>query len=342
MLIQRSSIAPSDLAQFYQYLAKLVQAGVPASECFDILAQDIENPNLAQAITAMQRSAKAGLSLSDCLTKSPLNTSEIANRLLRDAQIPIDQHSVLMALADEQEHIALVASVKRKIWFWPLIYFLFAGLFMMLLLIFVLPAFQSVYDGFDIALPLPTRLLLLLGPGALLLGVILILLWFGVSRTRHLFSQVIKDKITFLLPVLGGMRKKIFLHQYLRTFSLLLLRKIPTDEAMRLAADSVDTQYFSNVLQQAQQSGKRELLDQVRAVPFMPKRFIKLIDIAERTQTMDEALNDAIHFYGSAMIDDLLRYQDQIEWLGKAVIGILFAMIAIGVYLPIFHIGALS
>lgn len=74
----------------------------------------------------------------------------------------------------------------------------------------------------------------------------------------------------------------------------------------------------------------------------MPKQFIKLIEIAERTQTLDAVLVEAVDTNGNAMLDKMLRYQDQIELLFKLGIGVLFALIAVGAYLPVFRMGAVS
>jgi type IV pilus assembly protein PilC len=340
--MKRSVIASSELAQFYQQLASLWRARVPLVECFDLLKQDTESARLAGAIADLRRWAQEGAALSTCLARSALNIGEAANRLLSDAQTPEDTHAALMALADEQEHLALVGSIKRKLFFWPMVYLSFAGFFMVVLSVFVLPAFQSVYDGFDVAPPLPTQIMLSMGPYTLLSVVGLALFWYVLYRSKWPFALATTDNALDRIPVLGTMRKRIAVHQYIRMLSMLLLRKIPMESALVLAANSVDSEGIAEAFRQAKINEGHGLLEHLRAMDLVPKRFIKLIDIAERTQTMDEALRGAADSYGNAMIDDMLRYQDKIELLFKLVIGVFFALIAAAVYLPIFHMGALS
>ena len=311
-------------------------------ECFDILKQDNETPFLVQAITALQSRAQQGSSLSECFAQSPFMGGEFTQRLLRDAPTSEDQFLVLMALADERKHVALVESVKRKMLFWPIVYLLFAGFFLLMLSIFVLPAFQSFYDGFEVALPLPTRIMLLFGPYTFLFGIGLLALWYGLYRSKRANAQAVRDRILVWLPVLGALRKKIAMHQFLRLLCLLLLRKVPAAEALTLAANSLDTQYIAQALQSVPQREHRTLPDQLRAIHLVPKQFIKLIEIAERTQTLDAVLVEAVDTNGDAMLDKMLRYQDQIELLFKLGIGVLFALIAIGAYLPVFRMGAVS
>ena len=333
---------PLELAQFYQNLANLIRAGVPLVDCFDILKQDSESLFREQAIAELQRLAQQGLSLSDCFEKSRFISSEFAIRLLRDAQTPEDQFLALMALADERKHAALVDSIKRKLLFWPIVYLSFAGFFLLMLSIYVLPAFQSFYDAFGMALPLSTRIMLFFGPYAFLLVICLLALWYGLYRSNRPFAQALRDRIFMWLPVLGGIRKKIAMHQFLRLLSLLLLRKVPAGEALVLAANSLDTQYVAQAFKQSLGSGHHTFLDQLRAMQGIPKQFIKMIDIAERTQTLDVVLAEAIETNGNAMVDEMLRYQDQIELLFKLGIGILFGLIAAAVYLPVFRMGAVS
>ena len=342
MFIKRPSITPIEWAQFFANLADMVRVGIPLTECFNVLAQDIEDTYLARVIAQLQSSALAGLSLPDCFAKSELPGNEFGRSLWNDANTPEAMYLVLMAMADEQTHLALIESVKRKLWFWPLAYLSLAGLFMVILLAFVLPGFQSFYAGFDVALPLPTRMVLLLGPYALLFSVILILLGSGLLRVKHPRVLILKDSILKLIPVLGALRTKIAVHQYHRMLSLLLLRKIPAEKALTLAANSLDNQRIAQALRQVSVGANHGLLASLRAINLVPKQFVKLIDIAERTQTLDAALRSAVDTYGNAMIDDLLHYQDRIELLFKIIIGIVFALIAIAVYLPIFRMGAIS
>jgi len=331
-----------ELAQFYQNLASLIYVGVPLAESFDILKQDCESLFLAQAIAELQRRAQQGLSLTECFATSRFIMSAFAKRLLSDALTPEEQYRALMALADERKHTALIDSIKRKLLFWPIVYLVFAGMFLVLLSLFVLPGFQSFYDGFDVALPLLTRVMLFFGPNAFLLGIGFLALWYGLYRSQRPLAQALRDRILMWLPVLGGLRKKIAVHQFLRLLSLLLLRKVPTDEALTLAANSLDTQYVAQAFQESLHRGNHALLDHLRAIHVVPKQFIKLIDIAERTQTLDAVLAEAVDTNGNAMVDEMLRYQDQIELLFKLGIGVLFALIAAAVYLPIFRMGAVS
>lgn len=333
---------PLELARFYQNLANLIHAKIPLVDCFDILKQDSESLFLTQAITDLQSRAQQGLSLSDCLEKRQLISTEFAKRLLRDAQTPEEQFFALMALADERKHEALIDSIKRKLLFWPIAYLLFAGFFLVVLSTYVLPAFQSFYDGFDVALPLLTRIMLFFGPYAFLLGICLLVLWYVLYRSKRPLAQKLRDRIFMWLPMLGASRKRIAVHQFLRLLSLLLLRKVPANEALVLAANSLDTQYVMAAFKQPFGNEQHTLLDQLRAIQTIPKQYIKQIDIAERTHTLDAVLVEAVETNGSAMVDEMLRYQDQIELLFKLGIGVLFALIAAAVYLPVFRMGALS
>lgn len=158
-------VAPLDLAQFYQHLANLIRVGTPLTECFDVLKQDVESRRLAAVIDELKNSAQVGLSLSECFAKSALITNQAVKRLLSSAHNSGDLHTTLMAMADEQKHLAMIGRIKRKMLFWPTVYLLFAGCFSLVLSIFVFPAFQSFFEGFDVILPLPTRIMSNLGGG---------------------------------------------------------------------------------------------------------------------------------------------------------------------------------
>lgn len=168
------------------------------------------------------------------------------------------------------------------------------------------------------------------------------LLWYFLSLSAHPFVLALKDRTLARIPVLNTVRNKIAVHQFIRILSLLLLRKIPEEEALSLAANSMDSQYIAQALKRERPSNNDGFLDRLRTIDLMPKHYIKLIDIAQRTQTMDEALREAVDTHGNAMVDEMLLYQDKIELLYKLGIGFVFALIATSVYLPIFKMGAIS
>lgn len=342
MPIIHSRIAPLDLARLYQQLAALLLTGMPLAECFEILRQDIDSPQLAKVVDELHLAAREGLSLSECFAKSTLRTKDIVTRLLIGAQTRQEMHVILMALGDEQDQLALITKVKRKLFFWPFVYLFFAAGFMVVLTIFVLPAFSDFYSGVNVALPIPTQIILWFGPYVLLLLIALGVGWYGLYRARFPLVCNITDSVVVRLPIIGALNKRVAVSQYIRTLCFYLLRNIPPHEALVLAARSVDNSAIGRALMHDTRNQDRSLLENLRATALMPKRFIKAIMIAERTNTVEEVLRYNIDVYSGAMVDDMLLYQDSVELFFKIAVGALFALIAIGVYLPIFKMGAVA
>ena len=340
MQANRMRIAPLDLARLYQQLADLLLAGLPLTECFDILRQDIESPQLASVVNKLYSAAQQGLSLSECFAKSALPTRDVVCRLLDDVQTHQEMHSILMALADEQDQLALITKVKRKLLFWPLVYLFFAGFFMVLISIFVLPEFQDFYSGVNASLPMLTQIMLLFGPYVVFLLLGLVAGWYILYKVELPLAQTITDHILVRIPILGELSKRIAVSQYIRALCLFLLRKVPPQEALVLAAQSVDNTKIARDLMRDTTNPTLSLLENLRASVLVPKHFIKAIMIAERTNTAEGVLRYTIDAQSAAMVDDMMLFQDDIELFSKIAVGILFALIAVAVYLPIFKMGA--
>ena len=338
----RSRIAPLDLARLYQQLAALLLTGMPLAECFEILRQDIDSPQLAKVVDELHHAAQEGLSLSECFAKSTLQTRDIVIRLLIGAQTHQEMHVILMALGDEQDQLGLITKVKRKLFFWPFVYLFFAAGFMLVLTIFVLPAFSDFYSGVNVPLPLPTQIILWFGPYVMLSLAALGVGWFGLYKAKFPLVCNVTDRVAVGLPIIGTLSKRVAVSHYIRTLSLYLLWNIPPHEALELAARSVDNSAIGRALTHDTTNQDRSLLENLRANVLVPKRFIKAIMIAERTNTVKEVLRYNIDAYSATMVDDMLLYQDSIELFFKITVGALFALIAIGVYLPIFKMGAVA
>ena len=342
MRVKHIKIAPLDLARLYQQLADLLLTGLPLAECFDILRQDIDSLQLVKILDELHLAAQNGLSLSACFAKSALPTSDSVSRFLINASTRQEMHFVLMALADEQDQCALIAKVKQKLFFWPLVYLVFAGVFLVILTSFVLPGFREFYSGFNVPLPLPTRIMLLFEPYAISVAFALFIGWYGLYKAKLSFVRRVTDSVVVRMPIIGTFNKRIAVSQYIRTLSLFLLMKTPVQDALELAARSVDNSAIARALMRDTTNPNRSLLDNLRASSLVPKRYIQAIMIAERTDTMEPVLRYSIDTYSATHVDDILRYQDSIELFSKIAVGTVFALIALAVYLPIFKMGSVS
>jgi type IV pilus assembly protein PilC len=335
-------IAPVDLARLYQQLADLLLTGISLAECFDILRQDVECAPLANLLDELHRAAQEGQSLPVCFAESSLPEKEMVSRFLMHASTPQEVHAILSLLADEQDQRALIATVKKKLFFWPLTYLLLAVVFLMVLTSFVLPGFRDFYSGFNVELPLLTRMLLLFEPYAIVVAFVLAIVWYSLYKVKVPFVRGVTDRVAVRMPIIGALGKRIAASQYVRTLSLFLLMKIPTHEALEMAARSIENSAIARALERDTTNPNCSLLDNLRASALVPKQYIKAIMIAERTNTWDPVLRYSLETYGMANVDDLVRYQDRIEVFSKIVIGAVFAIIAMAVYMPIFKIGSVS
>ena len=342
MPTNRSKIAPLDLGRLYQQLAALLLTGMPLAECFEILRQDIDSPQLGKLVDELLCAARDGLSLSECFAKSTLPTKDIVTRLLIGAQTRQEMHVILMALEDEQDQLALITKMKRKLFFWPFVYLFFAAGFMVTLTIFVLPSFSDFYSGVNVALPMPTQIILWFGPYVMLSLVIFGVGWYGLYKAKFPLVRHVTDSVVVRLPMIGRFSKRVAVSQYIRTLCFYLLRNIPPHEALVLAARSVDNSAIGRALMHDTTIQDRGLLENLRGNALVPKRFIKAIMIAERTNTLKEVLRYNMDAYSGTMMDDMVLYQDSIELFFKIIVGALFALIALAVYLPIFKMGALA
>jgi type IV pilus assembly protein PilC len=332
--------APSELAIFYSELGKLLVAGLPLAECFEILQQGIESDQFQKSIIQLRELANEGNSLAECFAKTPQIANQIIVRLLENSPSNLEINSILQALAEELAQTDAIREVKERVYFWPVVYLAVAAVVAAVLSIFVMPSIASFYDSMHATLPVPTQVLLMMGWEVTVVCGVLIasLIWLYKRPSSRI--RVLIDAGILHLPLMGGLSRKIAITQYLRMLSSLLLRKIPYAEAIVLAAESVDNQALAAQLAKAAATPGNDLLSALRVNPLIPKRFITAIEVGEKTQSMDDVLRFSVASYGDALINDMQRYQDSMELILKIVIGVAVAHIALAVYLPIFKMGS--
>ncbi|CAN5492388.1 type 4 pilus assembly protein PilG [soil metagenome] len=331
---------PSELAIFYAELGKLLLTDLSLSECLEILQPGVENPGLQKQVAQLQVLAREGNTLAQGLDKTPGIANRIIVRLLESTASRAEASAVLLALADELVQTDSMREIKERVFFWPIVYLVIAMVSLSCLSVFVLPALAEFYESMRAPLPLVTQSLMLLSWQALLTGALLLGLVLALYRKPVLSVRRAIDGLLLRLPIWGGLSRKIGVNQYLRTLSSLLLRKIPFAEALVLAAESVDNQALAHSLLRHAAPQGRGLLETLRDNPLIPARFTTAMVVAEKTRTVDDVLRFSIASCGDAMINDMQRYQDSLELVLKIAIGILFGHIAIGMYLPIFKMGA--
>src|SRR5216117_3068416 len=149
-----------DVVVFTRQFATMINAGLPLVQALDILAQQTENKILADTTRQVVYDVESGQTLADALRKHPKAFSDLYVNMVAAGEAGGILDTILIRLAEFLEkNDAIVRKVKGAM-IYPAVIFSVAGIAIATLLIFVIPTFQSMFASVNLALPLPTRIVI--------------------------------------------------------------------------------------------------------------------------------------------------------------------------------------
>lgn len=237
-------VSVADLAVFTRQLASLLRAGLPMVQALGMLRRQIANRRLAGVIQEIEETlSREGGTLADCFEEHTRVFNAVYRGLVRAGEEGGNLVDVLEALAD---HLARSARMRGQVlgaFVYPIFLVLVGMAAIFVLMSFVIPRFQEMFEGLGQALPLPTRILITVS--AFLArwwwAVLVAVATAGVFIWAALRRPVVREKVDVQLlrvPVLGSMWLKLELARICRTLSALLSSGVKILDALRIAGDT--------------------------------------------------------------------------------------------------------
>jgi type IV pilus assembly protein PilC len=217
-----------------------------------------------------------------------------------------------------------------------------------LLLIYVVPAFESSFSSFGASLPLPTRMIID-GSGALrsfglplLLVVTLVMTLVHRLWQQRPAWQLETDRLLLRLPVFGSLLQRVALARWSRTMASLYGAGITMLDALEPAGQSTDNRLYQSASQSVKQSISRgdSLSSSLMRHPLFSPLLIQMVHIGEESGTLDAMMNKVADIYEREVDDTVAMLGSLMEPLLMVVLGGLIGGLVIAMYLPIFQLGS--
>ncbi len=345
-----SGISTRDVVIFTRQFATMINSGLPLVQALDILAEQTENKALKDVTHAVVYDVESGHTLADALRKHPKAFSELYVNMVAAGEAGGILDTILLRLATFMEkNDALVRKVKGAA-IYPAVIMSVAAIAVVVLLIFVIPVFRSMFADVHMELPLPTRIvigasdflksfwwLLFLGIGALIFG------------TRRYYAtpggKLNLDKVMLALPVLGDVIRKSAVSRFTRTLGTLIASGVSILDGLEITAKTAGNRVIHDAIMESRSSiaGGETIAAPLQKSKVFPPMVISMIAVGEQTGGLDEMLTKIADFYDEevdAAVENLLALMEpvMIVLLGVVVGGMIVAM-----YLPIFNmVGAVQ
>jgi type IV pilus assembly protein PilC len=339
----KGSIKMRDIVIFTRQFSTMINAGLPLVQALDILAKQTENKTLSEVTRAVVFDVESGHTVADALAKHPNAFSDLYVNMVAAGEAGGILDTILMRLATFMEkNDALIRKVKGAM-IYPGVIMSVAVIAIAILLIFVIPVFESMFGSVGLALPLPTRIVI--GASRILKSY-----WYliggAIAGTFVMFKRYYAtpdgklkiDKLLLKVPVLGDVLRKSAVSRFTRTLGTLISSGVSILDGLEITAKTAGNRVIQDAIMASRASiaGGDTIAAPLQKSQVFPPMVISMIAVGEQTGGLDEMLSKIADFYDEevdAAVSGLLSLLEpvMIVFLGVVVGGMVVAM-----YLPIF------
>ncbi len=341
-------ITPKDITVFSRQLATMMSSGVPLVQAFEIVGRGHENPSMQDLILGLKADVEAGNSLTDALRKKPLQFNDLYCNLVEAGEQAGILEAILHKLATYMEKTEALKSKIKSALFYPAAVVVVAFIVVTILMIFVIPQFSDLFSNFGADLPALTQFLIdasdffvawwwaIFGVlGGMVFGAL-------EAKKRSKAVQHFLDRLVLKAPVLGEVMEKGAIARFARTLETMFAAGTPLVEAMTSVAGACGNIVFYDATMKMRDdiSTGTQLQASMRETGLFPNMVVQMVAIGEESGAIDAMLGKVADWYEQEVDDAVEALTSLLEPAIMAFLGVVIGGIVIGMYLPIFKMGA--
>ncbi len=342
-----AKITPKDITVFSRQLATMMSAGVPLVQAFEIVGRGHENVGMQDLLISIKNDVGSGTNLADAMKKNPRQFSELYCNLVEAGEHAGILEAILHKLATYLEKTEALKSKIKAALFYPAAVIVVAGIVVAILMIFVIPQFQALFEGFGADLPALTQFLVNTSDVFVqwwwIMAIVLAAAFFGIKKLRETskaFANTIEIAM-LKLPIIGVVLEKAAIARFARTLETMFAAGTPLVEAMVSVAGACGNIVFYNACLKIRDeiSTGTQLQASMRDTGLFPNMVVQMVAIGEESGSIDIMLGKVADWYEQEVDDAVEALTSLLEPAIMAFLGVVIGGIVIGMYLPIFKMG---
>jgi type IV pilus assembly protein PilC len=341
-------ITSGDISIFSRQLATMLAAGIPLVQAFEIVGSGHENAAMQKLILSIKGDVEGGSSLAEALAKNPLYFDDLFVNLVESGEQAGALESLLDKIATYKEKTEAIKKKIKKALTYPAAVLVVALVVTTILLIFVIPSFEDLFQGFGADLPGFTRMVIDLSAFVRTQGWIIVFI-VGAFVYAFLYFQKrsrpfrhFLDRMMLKAPIVGPILEKASIARYSRTLSTMFSAGVPLVEALESVAGATgNIVYETGVMQMRDEVATGQRLQQaMENTDLFPNMVIQMIAVGEESGSLDEMSSKVADFYEADVDDAVDNLSSLLEPMIMAILGVLVGGLVVAMYLPIFKLGA--
>ncbi|TAN08386.1 MAG: type II secretion system F family protein [Rhodanobacteraceae bacterium] len=341
-----SRVKPRDVAIFSRQIATMMAAGVPMVQAFEIIAGGQRNVRFKNMLTDVKQGIEGGAALHEAMAKYPVQFDELYRNLVRAGESAGVLDTVLDTVATYKERIESIKGKIKKALFYPAMVMAVAFTVMLILLVFVVPVFENVFNSAGVALPAFTQMVVTLShfmqhfwaPFIIILVAAIVGIVMAYKRSRSMQHTV--DRMSLKIPIVGNILRQSAIARFARTLGVTFHAGVPLVEALDSVAGATGSEVYGQAIRKMRDDVAvgHQLHLAMTQTNLFPNMVSQMVSIGEESGALDKMLFKVAEFYEEEVSNAVDTLSTLLEPLIMVIIGILVGGMVVALYLPIFKL----
>jgi MSHA biogenesis protein MshG len=338
-----------DVLLFSRQMHTLLKAGVPIMRALGGLQESAINPAMKSVIADVKESLESGRELSVSLARHPKVFGGFYISMVRVGESTGLLDEIFLRLFDHLEFERFMREQVKTALRYPMFVVIAMAIAMVVVNLFVIPAFAKVFEGFGAQLPLMTRILLNTSNftvnwwPAMLVGVITAIVGFKAWVATPA-GRIIWEAFVLRIPIAGTIVRKAAMASFSRSFALSARSGVPIMQALSNSAQTVDNTYVAAKIEGMRATVERgeSVLRAAIASAFFTPVVLQMISVGEESGSLDDMMDEVGQMYQREVEYELKTLGAQIEPILIVCLGAMVLVLALGIFLPMWDLGKVA
>ena len=341
-------ITDKDISMFTRQLATMMKAGVPLLQSFDIVSKGHANPSMAKLILDLRADIETGTSLNNAFRKYPLYFDALFCNLVGAGEQAGILEDLLHRLAVYKEKTLAIKGKIKSALMYPVSILAIAFVVTAVIMIWVVPAFKSVFASFGANLPAPTVFVMNLSEffvawwWAIFGSLFGTLYFFFQTWKRSAKMQRFMDLTLLKAPIFGSVIRKAAIARWTRTLATMFAAGVPLVEALDSVGGAAGNALYLEATKkiQSEVSTGTSLTVAMQNANVFPPLVTQMVAIGEESGALDSMLGKVAGFFEDEVDEAVAALSSLMEPLIMVILGVLIGGLVVAMYLPIFKLGS--
>ncbi len=332
------------LTTFTRQLATLVDAGLPLLRGLRVLEKQERNPTLKGIIGELALAIEGGSTFSEGLAQHPKVFNRLFVNMVKAGELGGVLEVVLNRLSEFMEKAQKIKGKVIAAMFYPIAVLCVATGILMILMVKVIPAFRTVFEGMleGRSLPAFTRLVLSVSEVVkdhffyTVCGLVIFFILFKLF-TKTKFGRLVFDKVKLKMPVIGPVISKVAISRFTRTLGTLVSSGVPILQALTIVKETAGNVVVSNAVSAVHESVKEgeTITAPLEASGVFPPMVISMVDVGEQTGALPEMLLKIADNYDDEVDNAVSAMTSLLEPIMIVFLAVVVGSIVIAMFLPL-------